>query len=135
MVSLEGVDLRKRFPVTSMCFQADCIITPVMDGGGGIHRFLCIVFDKQKKGGRGGGGGGGEEGGEVDEGQGRMERMKKLVEDKVRKWRDGMRGKRKKKRAKVEPLPKEKPLPAVKECKEEALGGGGGGKSKKLRQK
>ena len=86
-VSLESGHLRRRFPVTSMCFHCDLLLTPVMDGGGGIHRFLAVVIDRKRS-------------GADDEAGAGAERMRRLVEEKVRKWRDGVRGRKKKKRAK-----------------------------------
>ena len=147
-VCLEPVHLHRRFPVTSMCFHADAILAPVMDGGGGIHRFLVLVMEKKRRGGAGAGGAEGDD-------PVRLERMRKAVEDKVKRWRDGVRGKKKKKssashahqpqpphssasssaasqgKAKVEKdKERDRALATVKEVKEE----GGGKKAKRAKK-
>ena len=83
------------FPVSALCFDCQLLIAPVVDAAGSMHRFMVVVSEVKRR----TTAATVEEEAEESE---RDERLRDMVEERVRRWRDGNGGKKRRKRAKVD---------------------------------
>ena len=86
------------FPVSALCFDCQLLIAPVVDAAGSMHRFMVVVSEVKRRSGAVAGIAD-EDGSDETE---RDERLRDMVEERVRRWRDGNGGKKRRKRAKVD---------------------------------
>ena len=94
-LELSSAWLGGALPVSAMCFDCQLLIAPVVDAAGSMHRFLVVVSEVKRRPAPA------SEEAEGDEGE-REERLRDMVEERVRRWREGNGGKKRRRRAKVD---------------------------------
>jgi len=82
------------FPVSALCFDCQLLIAPVVDAAGSMHRFMVVVNEVKRR-----PTSAADE--DIEESE-RDERLRDMVEERVRRWREGNGGKKRRKRAKVD---------------------------------